>query len=153
VKPANIVLTHLDDEGGQRVPLTDFGIARNADDTSGLTAANMTVGTVAYRAPGQLLGEEEVDGREYQYSLAANAFHLLIVSPITSLRHSHVHKFRRHIKQLSIGQLRTMTRPGDHLDLDISCHRGPVTVTKNRLGEVWDAHRARRLGLSAITIA
>jgi serine/threonine protein kinase, bacterial len=60
--------------------LTDFGIARNADDTSGLTATNMTVGTVAYRAPGQLLGEEEVDGREYQYSLAANAFHLPTVS-------------------------------------------------------------------------
>ncbi|MGV7852304.1 serine/threonine-protein kinase, partial [Mycobacterium kansasii] len=47
VKPANIMLTHLDDEDEQRILLTDFGIARNIDDISGLTATNMTVGTVA----------------------------------------------------------------------------------------------------------
>jgi serine/threonine protein kinase len=76
VKPANIMLTHLDDEGEQRILLTDFGIARNVNDISGLTATNMTVGTVAYCAPEQLLGEE-VDGRADQYSLAATAFHLL----------------------------------------------------------------------------
>ena len=28
VKPANIMLTHLDDDGEQRILLTDFGIAR-----------------------------------------------------------------------------------------------------------------------------
>lgn len=78
VKPANIMLSHVDDEGGgeQRVLLTDFGIARNMGDISGLTATNMTVGTVAYCAPEQLLGED-VDGRADQYSLAATAFHLL----------------------------------------------------------------------------
>ena len=36
VKPANIMLTHLDDDGEQRILLTDFGIARNLDDISGL---------------------------------------------------------------------------------------------------------------------
>lgn len=76
VKPGNIMLTHLDDEGEQRVLLTDFGIARNVNDISGLTKTNMTVGTVAYSAPEQLLGEE-IDGRADQYSLAATAFHLL----------------------------------------------------------------------------
>jgi serine/threonine protein kinase len=77
VKPANIMLTHLDDEDEeQRVLLTDFGIARRVDDISGLTATNMTVGTVAYCAPEQLLGEE-IDGRADQYALAATAFHLL----------------------------------------------------------------------------
>lgn len=77
VKPANIMLTHLDDdEDEQRVLLADFGIARNVDDTSGLTATNMTVGTVAYSAPEQLMGEE-LDGRTDQYALAATAFHLL----------------------------------------------------------------------------
>ena len=49
VKPANIMLTHLDDDDDeQRILLADFGIARNVDDISGLTATNMTVGTVAY---------------------------------------------------------------------------------------------------------
>ena len=76
VKPANIMLTHVDDGGEQRVLLTDFGIARNLDDISGLTTTNMTVGTVAYSAPEQLMGGE-IDGRADQYALAATAYHLL----------------------------------------------------------------------------
>jgi serine/threonine-protein kinase len=82
VKPANIMLTHLDgDEDEQRVLLADFGIARNIDDISGLTATNMTVGTVAYAAPEQLMGEE-IDGRADQYALAATAYHLLTASQL-----------------------------------------------------------------------
>ena len=76
VKPANIMLTHVDDDGEQRILLTDFGIARSVDDISGLTTTNMTVGTVAYSAPEQLMGEE-IDGRADQYALAATAYHLL----------------------------------------------------------------------------
>jgi serine/threonine protein kinase len=81
VKPANIMMTHLDDEGEQRILLTDFGIARNVDDISGLTKTNLTVGTVAYCAPEQLLGED-IDGRADQYSLAATAYHLLTGSQL-----------------------------------------------------------------------
>ena len=81
VKPANIMMTHLDDEGEQRILLTDFGIARNVNDISGLTKTNMAVGTVAYCAPEQLLGED-IDGRADQYSLAATAFHLLTGSQL-----------------------------------------------------------------------
>jgi len=80
-KPANIMLTHLDDEGEQRILLTDFGIARNVNDISGLTKTNMTVGTVAYCSPEQLLGVD-IDGRADQYSLAATAFHLLTGSQL-----------------------------------------------------------------------
>jgi serine/threonine-protein kinase len=76
VKPANIMLADLDDESERRILLTDFGIARNVDDISGLTTTNMTVGTVAYCAPEQLMGEE-LDGRADQYALAATAYHLL----------------------------------------------------------------------------
>ena len=81
VKPANIMMTHLDDDGEQRILLTDFGIARNVNDISGLTKTNMTVGTVAYCAPEQLLGED-IDGRADQYSLAATAYHLLTGSQL-----------------------------------------------------------------------
>lgn len=80
VKPANIMLT---DPGGgtdQRILLGDFGIARRVDDNSNLTATNMTVGTVFYAAPEQLMGED-LDGRADQYALAATAFHLLSGSP------------------------------------------------------------------------
>jgi serine/threonine protein kinase len=78
VKPANIMLTHLDDgdDDEQRILLADFGIARNVGDISGLTTTNMAVGTVAYSAPEQLMGED-IDGRADQYALAATAYHLL----------------------------------------------------------------------------
>lgn len=81
VKPANILLTHLDDDGEQRILLTDFGIARTIDDVSGLTATNTTLGTVAYTAPEQLMGDQ-IDGRADQYSLAATTYHLLTGTPL-----------------------------------------------------------------------
>ena len=80
VKPANIMLTHLDD-GELRILLADFGIARNIDDISGLSTTNMTVGTVAYAAPEQLMGED-IDRRADQYALAATAYHLLTGSQL-----------------------------------------------------------------------
>ena len=80
VKPANILLAHPD-SGDERVLLADFGIARWVDDASGLTATNMTVGTVAYAAPEQLMGKD-IDGRADQYALAATAFHLLTGTPL-----------------------------------------------------------------------
>jgi serine/threonine-protein kinase len=79
VKPANILLTEPED-GERRVLLADFGIARQQADISGLTATNMTVGTVAYAAPEQLMGTD-IDGRADQYALAATAFHLLTGAP------------------------------------------------------------------------
>ena len=81
VKPANIMLAHLDEDDEQRIMLADFGIARDIDDISGLTTTNMTVGTVAYAAPEQLMGEE-IDGRADQYALAATAYHLLTGSQL-----------------------------------------------------------------------
>jgi serine/threonine-protein kinase len=76
VKPANILLTETD-SGDWRAMLADFGIARRVDDSSTtLTQTNMTVGTVAYAAPEQLMGHK-LDGRADQYSLAATAFELL----------------------------------------------------------------------------
>nr|WP_082947167.1 serine/threonine-protein kinase [Mycolicibacter sinensis] len=75
VKPANIMISEPDGRE-QRVMLADFGIARTMGEISGLTATNMTVGTVAYAAPEQLMGEH-LDGRADQYALAATAYHLL----------------------------------------------------------------------------
>jgi serine/threonine-protein kinase len=79
VKPANILLTNPED-GGQRILLADFGVARQLGDPGGLTATNLTVGTVAYAAPEQLMGSD-VDGRADQYALGATAVHLLTGAP------------------------------------------------------------------------
>jgi serine/threonine protein kinase, bacterial len=80
VKPSNILLSHPE-EPNERIFLADFGIGRRIDDSSRLTATNMAVGTVAYAAPEQLMGER-VDGRVDQYALAATAFHLLTGTPV-----------------------------------------------------------------------
>ena len=81
VKPANILLS---ESGGssqrRRILLSDFGIARQMDDNSGLTATNMTVGSLAYAPPEQLMGAS-LDGRTDQYALAATAFQLLTGKP------------------------------------------------------------------------
>lgn len=81
VKPANIMLTHLDDDGEQRILLTDFGLARDVNDDTGFTATDLNLGTVAYCAPEQLRGED-VDGLADQYALAATAYHLLTGAPM-----------------------------------------------------------------------
>src|ERR1700736_1179169 len=80
VKPANILVARPDSDE-ERILLADFGIARYVDDAAGLTGTNMTVGTVAYAAPEQLMGED-LDGRADQYALAATAYHLLTGTPL-----------------------------------------------------------------------
>jgi serine/threonine protein kinase, bacterial len=77
IKPANIIVTDLDTDD-RRIFLADFGIARSLEDISGIgiTTTNTTVGTVAYAAPEQLMGEQ-LDGRADQYALAATTYVLL----------------------------------------------------------------------------
>lgn len=75
VKPANIIVADLDTDDPKTF-LADFGIARPIDDNGGITTTNMTVGTVAYAAPEQLMGEQ-MDGRADLYALAATTHHLL----------------------------------------------------------------------------
>ncbi len=65
IKPANILL----DEGGHRVMLSDFGLARVLDDAS-MTASGMVAGTPNYMSPEQARGES-VDARSDLYSLGA----------------------------------------------------------------------------------
>jgi serine/threonine-protein kinase len=79
VKPANILLTDPR-SGDRRILLADFGIARASNEAGGLTATNMTVGSVAYAAPEQLTGRP-LDGRADQYALACTAYHLFTGGP------------------------------------------------------------------------
>ncbi|OBK22016.1 serine/threonine-protein kinase [Mycobacterium asiaticum] len=79
VKPANILIARPDSPD-RRIMLADFGIAGLVGESTGLTATNMTVGTVAYAAPEQLMGND-LDGRADQYALAASAFQLLTGAP------------------------------------------------------------------------
>lgn len=79
VKPANILITGPD-RARRRILLADFGIARHAEDNTGLTSSNIAVGSMSYSAPEQLMGHP-IDGRADQYSLAATAYRLFTGAP------------------------------------------------------------------------
>ena len=65
IKPANILL----DDGGHRVLLSDFGLARTIDDAS-LTNSGMVAGTPQFMSPEQARGMT-IDHRSDLYSLGA----------------------------------------------------------------------------------
>ncbi|MEV0295276.1 protein kinase [Nocardia sp. NPDC050710] len=74
VKPANILLTS--GRGGDRVLLSDFGIARLRDDQHQLTKTGEFLATLAYASPEQLSGRP-VDHRADQYALGCTLYALL----------------------------------------------------------------------------
>jgi eukaryotic-like serine/threonine-protein kinase len=75
VKPANILL----ENGVQRVKLTDFGLARAADDAS-LTQSGLIAGTPLYMAPEQANGEA-IDPRADLFSLGSVLYELCTGRP------------------------------------------------------------------------
>ncbi|MGV9677742.1 protein kinase domain-containing protein [Nocardia sp. NPDC003482] len=75
VKPGNMLLARSTGGRGERVYLTDFGIARLRDDGGHLTQTGTFTATLAYASPEQLTGAN-LDGRSDQYSLACSLFWL-----------------------------------------------------------------------------
>ncbi len=77
VKPANILVTsHV--AGRERALLTDFGIARSAADSLGLTGVGDVVATLHYAAPEQFeLRSGELDRRVDVYALGCVLYEML----------------------------------------------------------------------------
>jgi eukaryotic-like serine/threonine-protein kinase len=75
VKPENILFS------GRHALIADFGIARAleaaADDTEGMTAAGVTLGTPAYMAPEQVSGEGDADHRIDIYAAGLVMYEML----------------------------------------------------------------------------
>ncbi len=73
IKPENVML-----QDGEAL-VTDFGIAKAVSVASGdtLTQTGMMIGTPAYVSPEQAAGENVIDGRSDQYSLACVLYEML----------------------------------------------------------------------------
>ena len=79
LKPENVMLV-ADDEapGGERVRLLDFGIAKlDRADGPRQTAEGMVMGTAAYMAPEQCVGDAGVDDRADVYALGVILYETL----------------------------------------------------------------------------
>jgi serine/threonine protein kinase len=79
IKPANIMLTSKPNKRGEEhAYLTDFGIARDAADTLGLTATTQAVLTLAYAAPERLsMPSGQLDRRVDVFSLGCMLYEML----------------------------------------------------------------------------
>src|SRR5579862_4786273 len=79
IKPDNILLAG--DDG--RALVTDFGIARAVDETTGtrLTATGVAIGTPAYMSPEQCAGDRAIDGRSDLYALGVVGYQMLSGAP------------------------------------------------------------------------
>ncbi len=71
IKPANILL----ENGVERVQITDFGLARAADDAS-MTRSGVIAGTPQYMSPEQAHGDE-IDDRSDLFSLGSVMYFML----------------------------------------------------------------------------
>lgn len=78
IKPANVLLS----DGGAQ--LADFGVAkalRAAAEGGGTTATGLAIGTPAYMAPEQAIGDPVADHRADLYALGVVAYELLTGQP------------------------------------------------------------------------
>ncbi|MDI3281955.1 serine/threonine-protein kinase [Polyangium sp. 15x6] len=85
IKPANIMVEKSGDAGehpSYRPVLMDFGLAREASETKGLTESGTVMGTPGYMPPEQARGSvRRIDPRSDVYSLGATLYDILAGAP------------------------------------------------------------------------
>jgi serine/threonine protein kinase len=114
VKPANLLFDARGD-----LAVADFGIARAADDTMGMTAAGTVLGTAGYLSPEQALGRPATPASDL-YALAIVAYELLTGgrpferSSTTAEAAAHIHEPVPPASQRGVGLSPAVDRVFDH---------------------------------------
>jgi glutamine cyclotransferase len=142
IKPGNILLEGSGEQ--ERVFLTDFGLARQVDANTGVTATGAFVGTLDYVAPEQIRGER-VDARADIYALGCVLFELLTGNPPFAARDDKVAKMYAHLEE-DPPSLRVL-RPDLPGGLDLALARALAKQPADRFPSAGDFARAVEAGV------
>lgn len=143
IKPGNIL---IEGEGeGERVYLTDFGLARLVEATTGVTATGAFVGTLDYVAPEQIRGER-VDARADVYALGCVLFELVTANPPFAARDDKVAKMYAHLQEEPPRV--SMLRPELPRELDLVVGRALAKEPDERYPSAGDLARAATAAVS-----
>src|SRR4051794_28562726 len=142
IKPANVL---IEGEGAdERVFLTDFGLARQVDASTGVTATGAFVGTLDYVAPEQIRGER-VDARADVYALGCVLYELLTGHAPFAARDDKVAKMYAHLQEEPPRvRLRRPELPGE---IDLVVGRALAKQPDDRFPSAGDLARAASAAL------
>ncbi|GAB2638337.1 serine/threonine-protein kinase [Nocardia goodfellowii] len=145
VKPANIMLAKAGGGHGERVFLTDFGIARLREDSTHLTQAGMFTATLAYASPEQMTGRP-LDHRSDQYSLGCALYWLLTgIGPFDADNPADI--IRGHLQMAPVPVC--VRRPGLNPALDQVLAVAMAKLPDQRFGSCAEFAAAAKKALSA----
>ena len=135
VKPANVLI----DQVGN-IYLSDFGLAKHALTTAGLTKGDQVVGTLDFAAPEQIRGGK-VDARADVYALGG-VLHMMLTGAVPFERDSDEAKMWAHIsaKPPRVSELRPDLPSG----LDDVVQRALAKEPPDRFSSAGDLARAAR---------
>ncbi|UGT63804.1 serine/threonine-protein kinase [Nocardia asteroides] len=145
VKPGNIMLARSQGGQGERVFLTDFGIARLREDSTHLTQDGMFTATLAYASPEQMTGNP-LDHRTDQYSLACALYWLLLgIGPFDSPNPADIIHGHLNLVPAPIAP----RRPGIAPAMDLVIAKAMAKHPAHRYGSCGEFAAAARAALNA----
>ena len=147
IKPGNILLERR--RGTEHVYLTDFGLAKGIEATSGVTQSGAFVGTLDYVAPEQIKGER-VDARTDVYALGCVLFELLAGKVPFAGREEKVAKIYAHLQE-SPSDLHELVPDAPAALRDVA-NRALAKQPEDRYQSAGDFGRAARAALEGMPV-